>query len=183
LLNWQSFYRLFRHNSKGFSIIEVLVALALLGIIAVAFLGGLATASKAMIIADERATAESLARSEMEYVKNCEYEFTGAPTYEKDNEPSSTHSGYFICVDALLINPYSGKPLLDPADWSYLITAGPYDPLYDEQGGDPLTHPDTGEQLTISDVQDIQKIIVNIYHHPDTDPDPVITLEDYKVDR
>ena len=66
-------------NEKGFSLIEVLIAIALLGIIAVAFLGGLATASKALVIADERTTAESLARSQMEYVKNQDYDATNNP--------------------------------------------------------------------------------------------------------
>lgn len=61
-------------GEKGFAIIETLVALALLGIIAVAFLSGVATASKASSIANERAIAESLVRSEAEYVKNCAYQ-------------------------------------------------------------------------------------------------------------
>ena len=103
MLNWQSFYRLFGHNSKGFSIIEVLVALALLGIIAVAFLGGLATASKAMIIADERATAESLARSQMEDVKSQDYDKTNdPPVYQPllDIPP-----GYYIEIRAVRLDP------------------------------------------------------------------------------
>jgi len=49
------------------------VALALLGLIAAAFLGSLATTAQATFIADERATAESLARSAMEDVKSQDY--------------------------------------------------------------------------------------------------------------
>jgi len=67
-----------KKNEKGFSLIEVVIALALLGIIGVALLSGLATASKAIYIADERATAESLARSQMEYVKEQGYLVGGA---------------------------------------------------------------------------------------------------------
>jgi len=52
-------------NEKGMSLIEVLVALAILGIAAAAFLSGLATVSRALIIADERTTAESLAKTEI----------------------------------------------------------------------------------------------------------------------
>ena len=83
--NLKNFYRFFQHNSKGFSLIEVMIAMALLGIIVIAFLGAISTASMALIIADERATAESLARSQMEYVKNQEYNSNegGEGTYEE----------------------------------------------------------------------------------------------------
>ena len=63
-------------SEKGFALIETLVALALLGIIAVVFLGGIGTATKATIVADEQTTAESLVRSEIEYVKNCTYQYS-----------------------------------------------------------------------------------------------------------
>ena len=62
-------------SEKGIGLIEVLIALVILGIIGVAFLSGLATASKAVIIAAERTTAESLARSQMESVKEQPYEW------------------------------------------------------------------------------------------------------------
>ena len=60
-------------GERGFSLIEVLVALALLGIIAAGFLMAINTAAKAVFVADERTTAESLARSQLEYVKTQEY--------------------------------------------------------------------------------------------------------------
>ena len=56
------------------TLIEVLVALALFAIIAIAFAGGLGTASKAVLTADIRTNAESLARTQMEYVKTEDYE-------------------------------------------------------------------------------------------------------------
>jgi len=149
-------------NERGFSIIEVLVALALLGIIAVAFLGGLATASKAMIIADERATTESLARSQMEYVKSCKYEAYVPPpptlSYAKDGDESATHPGYFIWINAFPIDPDTGELLINPDTGDFLINPATGDP-YDDEG--------------------IQKIKVAVSHHGE----PVITLEDYKVDR
>jgi len=98
-------------KEKGFTAIEVIVALALLGIIAVAFLGGLATASKAIFIADERTTAESLARSQMEYIKNLPYEYE-ATQYGID--PNLTLDGYALSVTA--------DPLRDPDDGIQKIT-------------------------------------------------------------
>jgi len=46
-----------RGNETGFTLIETLVALALLGLIAVAFFSALTTAARATFIADEQATA------------------------------------------------------------------------------------------------------------------------------
>ncbi len=63
----------FRGSSRGFSLIEVSIAIALIGVIAIAVLGALSYASTVLIITDRRATAESLAKSQMEYIKNQEY--------------------------------------------------------------------------------------------------------------
>jgi type II secretory pathway pseudopilin PulG len=60
----------FQGRSRGLTLIEVVIAIAFIGVIAIAFLSALSTASTVLIVADERATAESLARSQMEYVKN-----------------------------------------------------------------------------------------------------------------
>jgi len=62
-------------SEKGFALIETSVALALLGIIAVALLSGLTTVTEANSTSDEQATAQSLVRSEIEYVKNCAYQY------------------------------------------------------------------------------------------------------------
>lgn len=68
------------------TMIEVVVALALLGIITAAFLSGVATAARATLITDEQTTAESLARSEIEYIKSYSpYLSVGSnPTYPID---------------------------------------------------------------------------------------------------
>jgi prepilin-type N-terminal cleavage/methylation domain-containing protein len=62
-----------KKNEKGFTLIEVLVALAIVSLVVVAFLMAMGTAHKATFISNERTTAESLARSQMEYVKNQAY--------------------------------------------------------------------------------------------------------------
>jgi general secretion pathway protein I len=57
-------------SEKGFTLLEAVIAIAIMGIIAAAFFSSLAGASKGVATADERATAESLARSQLEYVKS-----------------------------------------------------------------------------------------------------------------
>jgi prepilin-type N-terminal cleavage/methylation domain-containing protein len=77
----------FQGSSRGFTLIEVVIAMALLGIIAVAILSALSTASIALIIADERATAESLARSQMEYIQNSPYIDYSKELSDPEREP------------------------------------------------------------------------------------------------
>ena len=51
----------FASCESGVTLLETLVALAVLAAIAVGFLSGLATTSKAAIVSDEQSTAKSLA--------------------------------------------------------------------------------------------------------------------------
>lgn len=69
------------NSEKGFSLIEVMVSLALLGIIGVGFLSALATVSRVTLTTDERQTASSLVETQMEYVKGQAYfvSYTPAP--------------------------------------------------------------------------------------------------------
>lgn len=112
-------------SEKGYSLVEVMVAITLMGMVFVALTGGLYAASKAVFIADERATEESLARTEMEYVRSQLY--SGAPWnftvtsaersstdppeawYDSDSNPpllDSSYDGYTISVNTEgLLNP------------------------------------------------------------------------------
>jgi prepilin-type N-terminal cleavage/methylation domain-containing protein len=63
----------------GFSLIEVLLAMVLVGILGVAIPGALSTANVATIVSGEHTMAESLARSQMDYIQN--------QTYDKTNNP------------------------------------------------------------------------------------------------
>jgi prepilin-type N-terminal cleavage/methylation domain-containing protein len=77
----------FQGNSRGFTLIEVVIAMLLLGVIGVAVLGALSYASTVLITVDRRATAESLAKTQMEYVKSQSYitvnQTGGVATYQK----------------------------------------------------------------------------------------------------
>jgi prepilin-type N-terminal cleavage/methylation domain-containing protein len=149
-------------NEKGMSLIEVLIALAILGIVAAAFLSGMATASRALIIADERTTAESLAKSQMEFVKNNEdqpYEFApdgGEVSYDKID----VLEGYTIWS----INR-AGNTVNGDADDDIIAV-----PWYSDL-------PFVDEDVDID--AGLQKIRLIIKHHGKE----VITLEGYKVDR
>ena len=68
-------------SEKGFTLIETIVALALLSIIGVSFLNGLATTSTARVTADERTSAKILAENLMENLKKQSYT-TNTTLYE-----------------------------------------------------------------------------------------------------
>jgi len=163
LVKRKNLYRFLAHNSRGFTLIEVIVALALLVIIGIAFLGGLATASKAIIIADERATAESLARSQMEYVKNQDY-ITAA-----DYDPLVPGSGEVIYLkidDSEIPEGYTIWSVNRAGDTVEDIIGVPWD-------SDPLVNQPVDIDAGLQRI----KLIIK---HLDKE---IITLEDYKVDR
>ena len=62
-----------KKHQKGSSLLEIIVALALLGIISVAFLSGLATTSTARADASARSSAKILAENLMEQIKKSDF--------------------------------------------------------------------------------------------------------------
>jgi prepilin-type N-terminal cleavage/methylation domain-containing protein len=103
-----------RSTQRGFTFIEVLVALAILGIIAAAFMFALASSSRSASLSDERTSAESLARTELEYVKNSVYDVAPwqyqLPPAQPPWNPDPPHtlpadySGYSVNVSASLVH-------------------------------------------------------------------------------
>jgi prepilin-type N-terminal cleavage/methylation domain-containing protein len=94
-------------RSRGFTLLEVVIAIALIGLIGVAVLSALSTASLALIISDQRATAESIARTQMEYIKD-----NSATQY--DGNLTAPHPQYLSKAPSIL-------PL--PANYSVNTTA------------------------------------------------------------
>ena len=70
------------NDEEGTGLIEVLVASAIMGIAFVALLGALSTGALAVNKADRRVTAETVARSQMEYTKAQEYRLAPVVTYD-----------------------------------------------------------------------------------------------------
>jgi prepilin-type N-terminal cleavage/methylation domain-containing protein len=66
--------RRFFKDERGFTFTELIIALVLLGLISATFLGSISAGMKALEVADERVTAESIAKSEMEFVKLIAYQ-------------------------------------------------------------------------------------------------------------
>ena len=76
------------HRESGLTLIETLVALAILGTIVVIFLGGIIGTTKAASVTDEQTMAESLALSQMEWAQNATY-ISGTTQYTPAALPSS----------------------------------------------------------------------------------------------
>jgi prepilin-type N-terminal cleavage/methylation domain-containing protein len=147
--------RAWQGGSRGFSLIEVTIAIALLGIVAVTILTALATASTTLIIADRRATAESLARSQMEYAKYQDY----IDYHESGHGEYDEIGGYTENYDVdTTVEP------IDPANYE------PY-PYYEAEG---RFQQDDG----------IQKITVTVTYYivgaENKEVERQYTLEDYK---
>lgn len=157
-----------RNNSKGMGLIETMIAILLLGMVAVAFLSGISAASRAILISDERSTAQSLALSQMESVKK---------------QDGSAPSGGEVTYNTIDLSEY-------PDDYSirglykegYTDTSIDYDHTSDSVIG-VLWDPATGTNSTGD--SDIQMVTIIIYHpyDPGNPADNVLTLQDYKLDR
>ncbi len=148
--------RAFQSHSRGFTLIEVLIALALFSIIAITFLGGLTTASMAVLTADVRATAESLAKTQMEDVKNPNQAYDPAPYGGVANYTKITGIplSYTICSvdrDGVTVNCDDSDPII----------AVPWD----------------GERLDVDN--GLQRIRLVVKHEGQV----IFTLEGYKVNR
>ena len=78
-------FRVFGEQA-GFSLIEALVAVAILAAIGVVFLSAMTTGFRSTGIQDEQVTAESLARSQLEVIKAAPYDVSYAVTVEMPSQ-------------------------------------------------------------------------------------------------
>lgn len=149
--------RALQGGSSGLTLVEIIIAIALIGILAVAFLGGLSNAILSLHIADVRTTAESLARSEMEYVKS--QGFHGGSWIYVATQGSS------VCISG------EGCPT-----WVTTRAHGYVGYTLEVEVKPPVNDPDNGN----SEIEGIKEITVTVSHH---ERGAVITLVGYRAGR
>ena len=113
-----------RNGERGMTLIEVLVALGILAAVAGVFLAGMTTSSKAVMVSQEAVIADSLAKSQMEFIKSQAYD------------------------DDLNHNPPQYLKLADediPDGYDIIITPARLDPK-----GDGLTNDDGLQEITVT---------------------------------
>jgi type II secretory pathway pseudopilin PulG len=166
--------RAFQGSSRGIALIEVLLAIALLGVISVALMSALATATNVLITADERTTTESLARRQMEYVKNQGYNPASVlnnnnPTYQKISDIPEDYSVWSLNRTGGIVADIVGIP------WDSESNK----PVDTDKGLQKIAlvikHKDKENQIKV--------IFTFINDNPYWADNAQITLEAYKVDR
>jgi prepilin-type N-terminal cleavage/methylation domain-containing protein len=84
-----------RRNESGFSLVETVISILLIGILASAYLGSLATGLRVLIETDRQQTARTLAEHQLEYIKGLAYSLTYTP-----DTISTEYDGYSVSVSA-----------------------------------------------------------------------------------
>jgi prepilin-type N-terminal cleavage/methylation domain-containing protein len=97
-------------HEKGSTLIEVLVALALLGIISASFLGATATTSTSRVTSEERSSSKILAESIMDEVKKQPYYATYNVTVPED------YAGYLVEVSVNETDKYNLQKIVVSVD-------------------------------------------------------------------
>ncbi len=88
--------RLKMRSEKGFSLIEVIVALAIIGVVAVGFLSALTSSSRAAASIDVMDTARTLAQGQIEYIKQQPFQATGV--YQANDTLTAEYPGYSVTI-------------------------------------------------------------------------------------
>jgi prepilin-type N-terminal cleavage/methylation domain-containing protein len=94
-----------RTDACGMTLIEVLIALAIMGLVAIVFLGGMQASYTSNTVNQQRVVAEDLAKSQLEYVKG--------QTYDPTNNPpqyllmTGVPTGYYVQLTSARLDPKS----------------------------------------------------------------------------
>ena len=103
-------------SQRGFSLTEVVIAMAAFGIVGASIMGALSASNKTIISSHEATVAESLTRTVIEYVKRSPYDSTNFPTAYYDSEalgevvPGAVDYATLLTLDG---DPYYGNYAVD----------------------------------------------------------------------
>ncbi len=95
--------RITSRNQSGFALVEVLVALGIIGVTFSGFLGALTTSTTTTILDEERTLARNLAEAQMEYVQSQVYDIANNPP-EYEIMPG-VPAGYTVVCTATRLDP------------------------------------------------------------------------------
>ena len=100
-------------NQKGIAFIETLIALVILGLIGTAIMLALSVSSKAIITSDELTISESLARSQIEFIKQQPYDpatAAGEGTYLKVSDIPNGYTIWSVDSSSNVVSAIVGVP-------------------------------------------------------------------------
>ena len=97
-------------EERGESLVEILVAVAIMAIVLTIFLSALSTGTLSVGVVHERVTAENIARSQLEHAKHSD--FISGTNYYTPTEISDSHPGYAAVISATTIYTYTGLQLI-----------------------------------------------------------------------
>ena len=99
-------------RQEGYSHVEALVTLAILGGFGTTLLGGLMTVTTTTPLTDEKSTAQSLAENQLEYVRTQDYDYINNPPQYLVLSGTAIPAGYSITNTAIHLDP-DGDGLAD----------------------------------------------------------------------
>jgi prepilin-type N-terminal cleavage/methylation domain-containing protein len=82
-------------GKRGYSLVEILVSVALIGIIGTGFLGALAAFSKTLLMTDIRQTAKHIAEAQLEYIRSLPYN----NAYEPSPKIGSAYPNFTVVTE------------------------------------------------------------------------------------
>jgi type II secretory pathway pseudopilin PulG len=103
------------------TLVEVLIAMGIIAAVAVTYMSATSTSSNMVLFSREQITAESLAKSQMEYVKRQPYDAISPVQYTK-LDADDIPEGYDIVVTPVLQNPRGDAQATDDGIQLIIIT-------------------------------------------------------------
>ncbi len=159
LVRWTERAAAVRNDSRGQLLIEVLIALAILGLIATVFIGAMYTSLQAARVTDERSVTLTLAKSQIEYVRTQEY---------------STIDNWDYTITTIGWSATNAPSWLADKPEDYIGLSSEFEGYSVDVSG-RSDH----ENLSWATRPGIRAITATVFHHGEE----VLTLENYEVDR